>query len=563
MESKSINKKISEANQDLLRELSEHGIPKERLRFDSLLHLPKEVIYRLSYQGLVAENPISMMDFRSLHWKLNPTSISGQQFVLFLQNMASELKALTPFELAKLFVFTFMTNMSESIEWVRYTIFHDSTTESNSDMRFDLGLIWLLWLTDPTNPKAPHNIKGQGFFQDLDPVSIWAYWTRQLTSPFFIDDASYRKNVVSPGYIYDLRSASSFVPPTGNYRETIRLLLHEATLLRESSVPNNAFVEINFPPFVALVITEINTDFVIVEALDADSKVLPIYLYPSSLTWVIPNTGVGPKEDIASFEEIATVVVAIAASALRDFWVIEDRQSIIGPPRVGRIAGSKCNVKQIIYLPRIRYVGGRNMEDILNGSFQINSRAAHWRSAHFRNLGPGQSASKKQQVLAAAHGQCPPDGMTWVRATSVVGVEVEQVYRSRSVSKTLFDIIPSKGKVLAELSWLDFERYCGVWLKENGFDSVVRKPVDRGVDITAFKTKSDSFEEWSIQCKHWSVKVGPEVIRELAGAKQLHNADRAMLITSSAFTSGAISTAAEFGIELVDGDRLLNKVAIQ
>jgi HJR/Mrr/RecB family endonuclease len=51
-------------------------------------------------------------------------------------------------------------------------------------------------------------------------------------------------------------------------------------------------------------------------------------------------------------------------------------------------------------------------------------------------------------------------------------------------------------------------------------------------------------------------KVGPDVVRELEGARVLRGADRALLITSSAFTPAAIQTARELNIELVDGDGL-------
>jgi restriction system protein len=138
----------------------------------------------------------------------------------------------------------------------------------------------------------------------------------------------------------------------------------------------------------------------------------------------------------------------------------------------------------------------------------------------------------------------------------VTGIEAERVYRSRSVAKLLFDAIPSKGQALGGLSWFNFERYCGGWLRRQGFDEVARKSVDRGVDITAFKDRSGKAEEWSVQCKHWANKVGPDVVRELEGARRLRNADRAMLITSSAFTPAAIQTASELGIVLVDGDQL-------
>jgi HJR/Mrr/RecB family endonuclease len=167
-----------------------------------------------------------------------------------------------------------------------------------------------------------------------------------------------------------------------------------------------------------------------------------------------------------------------------------------------------------------------------------------------------QKSRSAEAAIAAAYGQSPPAGQTWVRGASVTGVETERVYRSRSVAKLLFDAIPSKGQAVAGLTWFNFERYCGGWLRRNGFDEVSRKAVDRGVDITAFKDLGAQAEEWAIQCKHWSGKVGPDVVRELEGARTLQGADHAMLMTSSAFTPAAIQTAIDLGIELVDGDQL-------
>jgi hypothetical protein len=259
-----------------------------------------------------------------------------------------------------------------------------------------------------------------------------------------------------------------FDPPKGDVEETIKLLLQEANLLREGSAPQNAYVEINFPPFVALVFGELSGDFVMVEALDAQSRALPICLFPSMQKWVAPNAGAGPDGRIASFKSMTNVVVAMAASALRDFWVVEDRERVLGLPRIGRIAGSKSTERRVIYLPRIRYVGGRNLGAVLEGATNAKARAAHWRAAHYRKLPEGHQLSKKQLAVAAAYGQVPPPGQTWVRGASVTGVDVERVYRSRSVAKLLFDVIPSKGQVLAGLTWFEFERYCGGWLKHTG-----------------------------------------------------------------------------------------------
>src|SRR5262249_8087475 len=138
---------------------------------------------------------------------------------------------------------------------------------------------------------------------------------------------------------------------------------------------------------------------------------------------------------------------------------------------------------------------------------------------------------------------------------TVAGLDVERVYRSRSISRLLFDILPSKGQVLPDLSWFDFEHFCGRWLRDHGFEEVSRTASDNGVDITAF-TGTATPTQWVIQCKHWKAKVGPNVVRELEGARKIREADRAVLVTSSAFTPAAIKTAQDLNIMLVDGDQL-------
>ena len=54
--------------------------------------------------------------------------------------------------------------------------------------------------------------------------------------------------------------------------------------------------------------------------------------------------------------------------------------------------------------------------------------------------------------------------------------------------------------------------------------------------------------------------VGPEVIRELLGAKEIEDKEyetELMIITSGKFSSGAIVKAREKNIKLIDGDDLL------
>jgi hypothetical protein len=351
-------------------------------------------------------------------------------------------------------------------------------------MREQLRLIESAWLTDPRNGNSPANVK-DGHFARLDPLSVWAYWTRKLTHPIHIDGQD--RTPIASGYVYDLRSANGLDKPTCDLSEINRGLLHEASALRAHTIPSTAYVEINCPPFVCLVLEEMSRLFVMAEALDVNGKALPIYLFPPARKWRIPNTGLGPAGTIASFDQVAEVLATIACCALRDFWVVEERERVLGPPRLKRIFGSNAPARRVVYLPRIRYVPRRNLAEQAEQMLSLSARAAYWRSDHYRKLPSGHNATKRQLLIAAANGRTPPPGYTWVQGSSVAGVDFERVYRSRSVSHTLFEVLPSKGKELATLSWFQFEHYCGVWLRSNGYDEVHRTVIDNGLDISAIK----------------------------------------------------------------------------
>jgi len=547
---------VQAVHEAILLDIKAHNIPKIGSLLDQLLQLPKELIYSHSYESLKAEAPTSSTEFLEILSGEDPTTTAGQKLKECIYDLQDDLEKISPYELAKIFILNYMSRLDGNISSIRYGLFLNSHADNSVASRNCLNRIRLLWLVDPDSPFSPNNRKDLNFFKRMDPASLWAWWNRQLMTPIFIDEGGKTRAPVSNGYIYDLRSMAGFEAPTGDISQSIKLLLQEADLLRTGSIPPCAYVEINFPPFVALVFEEFGPYFIMVEALDATSRSLPLCLFPSMQSWSGPNAGAGPSGDIASFENVVEILAAMAAAAVRDFWIVEDRERVLGPPRVGRIAGSKSTSRKVIYLPRIRYTAKRNIENSLEKNSDIKTRAAHWRSAHFRKLPLGQKPTKKQLVIARSFGQQPPQGQTWVRGTSVLGLEVEQIYRSRSISKLLFDVVPSKGQALSELSWFGFEKFCASWLRERGFDEVSRAVVDRGVDITALKDHSGVTEEWVIQCKHWKDKVGPHVVRELEGAKKLRSADHAILITSSAFTVEAINTAKELKIELVDGDQL-------
>ena len=79
---------------------------------------------------------------------------------------------------------------------------------------------------------------------------------------------------------------------------------------------------------------------------------------------------------------------------------------------------------------------------------------------------------------------------------------------------------------------------------------------DQGVDLYATKGIDLEAVYWIIQCKcyHLGHPIGPDKLRELHGVVVTYPAGtRGMMITTSAFTSGARALAAELNIRLMDG----------
>ena len=522
---------------------------------DQIKVLSKEELFRLSYDSIATDLPDHADGFLSVLSEGEPTTISGRALHKFVSELGSALKTMPAFDFAEVFVRKYLARAlgKNTFLEIKNALLDDLFFERAPEVCNGLEMIQMLWTLDPMNDNSPDKASPL-LYRKMDRVSIYAYWSRKVTNPIHID-AGPGKGPLGTGYVYDLRSMANYEPPLDDISPLIKSTLAEADLLRSGSIPTRAFVEINFPPFVMLVFEEINPAFVMVEALDSGDRVLPIYLFPTQRRWRVPNTGCGPDGKMTSFKSVVTVLVAMASAALRDFWVIEERERLLGPPQIVHVKGSRRAGRRVVYLPRIRYVGGQNLGDKADRATNMTARAAHWRSEHYRKLPPGQKPTLRQVALAAAFKRAPPEGYTWVRGASVAGVEAERVYRSRSLSQVLFDVVPSKSQVFTGLNWFQFEVYCSRWLKSNGFDEVARTAIDNGIDITAF-SKTTPPEQWVVQCKHWKLKVGPEIVRELEGARILRKADRAMLITSSAFSSKSIDTAMQLNIGLVDGDRL-------
>ena len=119
----------------------------------------------------------------------------------------------------------------------------------------------------------------------------------------------------------------------------------------------------------------------------------------------------------------------------------------------------------------------------------------------------------------------------------------------------------SRRRSLAELLVLtpaEFERTIGDLLHDRGYRHIthVGQAGDLVADITAIDTDS---RRVVVQCKRLApgVKIGSPVLQTFIGMAFVHHrADRAIFVTTAAFTKPALDLAANHPVELWDGTRL-------
>lgn len=348
--------------------------------------------------------------------------------------------------------------------------------------------------------------------------------------------------------------------PLNEAFERVIQLLNEAQEARLWSIPWGARIQIEFGPFVALRVFEVEGEFSC-HFLDEQDRYMHIAIglgqgrpRISSVELIREST----DADESIWNEAAVVSLQlIAAAIVRDFLVVEDRESIFSSrPMRKRIAGR--NINTIVYMPRVRYnrvkIGlteGVECEDI--------GKARHSVTAHLRRTG---TASAAQRFLAQRFGIALPAGFTFVRPHERGGTAPEErvrIYRSRSASRMIFEEVAVAPQGTRP-AWFEFEKGCLRLLENEGMRVVhqaARRDGDGGVDLFAVDAHGGS---WVVQCKCWSLHrtVGPDTVRELAGAIKLadHGSDQSslgMIITTSKFASGAVRDAATLGMRIIDG----------
>ncbi|MDD5223186.1 MAG: restriction endonuclease [bacterium] len=376
----------------------------------------------------------------------------------------------------------------------------------------------------------------------------------------------------------------------GDYEEGdkyIHDILDEAMYLKQWTIPYKAYVQINIGNIKAIKFIELGTSVACI-FLDQESHVYPIWFHPKehNFKFIYPpyhsiylsyfdqyyNNKYGvpdqqnidatdglniiedsdPNVDIDVEEYLNTKCLGLEillASIIRDFWVVEERESVFGSsirsPRVPMLK-SDLNKKIVVYIPRIKYV-----KDLQESHKELNliARRSHFVVGHLRKA---VHASEAQIFLAKKYNIVVPEGFTFVRPHKRGEEAQERIYRSRSALKCInaLDIFENK---YSKDDWFNYERNVKGWLLKNGYvvDHIAAsRNGDGGVDIQASKGE----EFLLIQCKYWhDRKVGPNIIRELIGTLQTFpKGSRGVVITSTEITPKAKELAIENKIQFIE-----------
>ncbi|MDW8405853.1 restriction endonuclease [Chloroflexus sp.] len=145
--------------------------------------------------------------------------------------------------------------------------------------------------------------------------------------------------------------------------------------------------------------------------------------------------------------------------------------------------------------------------------------------------------------------------LLWTITTIIAGLTIV-FFINRYLRKQRLQAL--RRQQLLALSPSEFEQRVALLLEDLGWKQVVVRggSGDRGVDITA---ERDGLR-FIIQCKRYSKPVGPNYVRDLVGALQIQQADRAILVTTSSFTRQSQLEARGQAVELWDNRILLQRI---
>lgn len=120
------------------------------------------------------------------------------------------------------------------------------------------------------------------------------------------------------------------------------------------------------------------------------------------------------------------------------------------------------------------------------------------------------------------------------------------------------EFVPKNAKLPTKhfdtMEGFEFEHYCGLLLKKNGFVNVqvTQESGDQGIDIIAYK---DGIK-YGIQCKCYSQNIGNKSVQEAYAGKSFYNCHVGAVFTNRYFTKSAKELATRNQILLWDRDQL-------
>lgn len=356
--------------------------------------------------------------------------------------------------------------------------------------------------------------------------------------------------------------------PTDQIVQRAKANVAEIRFAKKWTIPWGARVEVRFGNFRYLEVYDMGGEFITLFR-DINEHYLMLSFQPDQdVPWATAPLAFFEEKGSPENLQGQALLFLVASSAVRDFCVVEEREGLFSSRTQSLSKAQRhrsMDSEEVIYIPKVRY--RRLIEDSLLSSAQsdeaTHSRALHEVKAHLRKA---EKASVHQIVLASRYGIHIPRGYTFVRPHQRGGyedeyVEKKRIYRSRSVSKMLFEESETRSSADCMPDWFKFERDTERIFEGFGWEVLERKPNkgrgDGGVDVLAFDPKEEVL--WLAQCKCYSKTViQPDKIRELIGTLAVQReavSCKGMFLTTSTFSSGAAQLAEAEGIELVDGAR--------
>ena len=338
-------------------------------------------------------------------------------------------------------------------------------------------------------------------------------------------------------------------------------IINEASNNKIWTIPYKAKVEIQFGSFTSLVISEFKNNIYFL-LNNSNGRSFYGFFNVDEKKWDLSMTDFLPssnsKEDN---DRIRIALKLLISSIVRDFWIVEVRESIFNYERRNikrKIRGQKFTQESIKYIPRVKYIrkiGVKKLETDLN----YNERRSHWVVAHLRRI-EGKS-SDTAIALAKNYGFEIKENFTFVKPHERGGLKGTNVkYRSKSALKLLFqeNVTISPGEQTPE--WFKFEVDVNKWLMRNKFETVhTGGSGDGGKDIIATKIIDKELKTFLFECKCWKDKIGINILRKLVGTLTDYPPNTiGGVITTSAFTKDAIEYAERKSIILIDGQKLIS-----